>query len=99
MRQDKKRGGAKPRVLSEAFHQMVKTAWIVQVGLVVSFLASMGRSGLVAEATTVPAAPSNVTASPASSSAIGISWVNNSNDQTGYRVERSTNGPGGRLVL
>ncbi|HSZ59475.1 MAG TPA: DUF4082 domain-containing protein, partial [Tepidisphaeraceae bacterium] len=42
--------------------------------------------------TTVPAAPSNLSAAAASSSQINLSWTDNSNNETGFLIERSTNG-------
>ena len=47
-----------------------------------------------ASATTfsVPAAPSNLTATAVSSSRIDLSWTDNSSDETGFRIYRSTNG-------
>jgi hypothetical protein len=41
---------------------------------------------------TLPAAPSNLTATAASSSQINLSWTDNSNNETGFRIERSTDG-------
>jgi len=43
----------------------------------------------------VPAAPSNLTATAASSSQINLSWTDNSTDETGFRLERSTNATSG----
>src|SRR6266849_3400570 len=48
-----------------------------------------------ASATTLaapPAAPSNLVATAASSSQINLSWTNNASNQTGFKVERSTDG-------
>lgn len=42
--------------------------------------------------TTVPSAPSNLTASAVSSSSINLSWTDNSSDETGFIVQRSTDG-------
>jgi hypothetical protein len=39
---------------------------------------------------TVPAAPSNLTATAASSSQINLAWTDNSSNETGFLVERST---------
>ncbi len=38
------------------------------------------------------AAPSNLTATPASSSQINLSWTDNSNNETSFKIERSTDG-------
>ena len=37
-----------------------------------------------------PAAPSNLAASPASTSSIGLSWTDNASNETAYKVERAT---------
>jgi len=39
-----------------------------------------------------PAAPSNLTAIAVSASQINLAWTDNSNGETGYKVERSTDG-------
>lgn len=53
-----------------------------------------GASGFsgTASATTVPAKPDSLTAEAGSNTAIDLSWVDNSDGETGYRVERSTDG-------
>jgi len=48
-----------------------------------------GQSGGTA---TAPAAPSSLFASAANSSAINLSWADNSTNETGFSVERSTDG-------
>jgi hypothetical protein len=45
-----------------------------------------------APAPAVPAAPSALVASAASASAINLNWTDNSTDETGFEVERSTDG-------
>jgi GH18 family chitinase len=40
---------------------------------------------------TIPAAPSGLTATAASSSQIDLSWTDNSTNETGFRIERSLN--------
>lgn len=40
---------------------------------------------------TIPAAPSNPSASAVSSTQINFSWTDNSNNETGFRIERSPN--------
>src|SRR4029077_12506333 len=42
--------------------------------------------------TPTPAAPTNLTATAASSSQINLSWTDNSSNETGFYVERSTDG-------
>jgi fibronectin type 3 domain-containing protein len=37
-------------------------------------------------------APSNLAASPAGATKVGLTWVDNSDNESGFRVERSTNG-------
>ena len=44
---------------------------------------------------TLPAAPSTLTATAASSSQINLSWTDNSNNETGFKVERSPDGSTG----
>ena len=46
---------------------------------------------------TAPAAPSNLSASAASSTAINLSWADNSSDETGFKIERKI-GSGGTYV-
>lgn len=41
---------------------------------------------------TVPAAPSGTTATAASSTTINVGWADNSSNETGFRIERSTAG-------
>jgi fibronectin type 3 domain-containing protein len=41
---------------------------------------------------TTPAAPTGLTAAASSSSQIDLTWTDNATDETGYRVERSTDG-------
>jgi regulation of enolase protein 1 (concanavalin A-like superfamily) len=38
-----------------------------------------------------PQAPSSVTATPASTTQVNLTWIDNADDETAYRVERSTN--------
>jgi|GEM_PF-2508943 len=50
-------------------------------------------SGIVQGTTLpLPQAPSNLTATPVSSTQIKLSWQDNSSDETGFRVEMSTDG-------
>jgi titin len=42
--------------------------------------------------TSGPAAPSNLTASAVSSSRINLAWADNATNESGYTVERSTDG-------
>lgn len=51
--------------------------------------ASSGTSTLVQ---TVPTAPSSLSVSATSSSAASVRWADNSSDETGFKLERSTNG-------
>jgi hypothetical protein len=39
---------------------------------------------------TIPAAPSGLTATPASSSEIDLSWTNNATNQTGFQIDQAT---------
>jgi hypothetical protein len=63
----------------------------------VSAYNSIGSSGYsnTASATTLglpPAAPSGLTATAVSDSAIDLAWIDNSDNETGFTVERSPNG-------
>jgi hypothetical protein len=46
------------------------------------------------QGTTMPAAPSNLTATAASSSQINLAWTDNASNETGFKVERSTSSSG-----
>ncbi|HEY4491896.1 MAG TPA: fibronectin type III domain-containing protein, partial [Acidobacteriota bacterium] len=46
----------------------------------------------------LPAAPSNLIASAVSKSQINLSWLDNSNNEQGFRIERSTNGNSFTLI-
>ena len=46
--------------------------------------------GLVTPPTTPPAAPSNLAATATSASSIKLTWVDNSNNESGFKIERST---------
>jgi titin len=48
--------------------------------------------------TTRPVAPSSLAATAASSSSISLSWVDNSNNETGFRIERATGSTGGSFT-
>ena len=54
-------------------------------------IVSAFRLGPVATPTT-PTAPSGLTASPVSSSQINLTWTDSSTNETGFKVERSTDG-------
>ncbi|MBI4282907.1 MAG: c-type cytochrome [Chloroflexi bacterium] len=45
----------------------------------------------VAPPVSIPAAPSSLTALAASAGEVNLSWVDNSADETGFRIERATN--------
>lgn len=49
-------------------------------------------SGWVQTPDTIPTAPSGLAASTTSSSAINLTWTDNSNNESGFKVERSPNG-------
>ncbi|MFW5951180.1 MAG: fibronectin type III domain-containing protein, partial [Gemmatimonadota bacterium] len=42
--------------------------------------------------TTLPAPPSRLSAAPASDTAVDLAWADNSDTETGFRIERSTDG-------
>jgi hypothetical protein len=46
--------------------------------------------GLFTPPTTAPAAPSSLTATAAGATNVTLNWVNNANNQAGYKIERST---------
>jgi hypothetical protein len=46
---------------------------------------------------TIPAAPSNLTASAVSATTIHLSWVDNSTNETGFSIERASYNPKGKL--
>ena len=45
-----------------------------------------------------PAAPTNLVATAISSSQIGLSWTDNANNETGFQIQRSTNGVNFALI-
>lgn len=53
-------------------------------------IADLTGKDFVATANTVPAAPSGLNATPRSSSRIDLAWVDNANNEDGYKVERRT---------
>jgi subtilisin family serine protease len=55
---------------------------------------NLARAVSALPTTTVPTAPSGLTAAAASTSQINLSWVDNSNNETGFYIERKT-GSGG----
>ncbi len=46
----------------------------------------------VVKGTTLPGPPSNLTATAVSSSQINLAWTDNSSNETGFKIERSTDG-------
>lgn len=48
---------------------------------------------------TPPQAPSGLTVTSVSGSAMRLDWTDNSNDETGFEIERSANGSGGPFTL
>ena len=46
--------------------------------------------GLLAPPTSPPAAPSNLTAAALSATSVQLQWVNNANNQAGFKIERAT---------
>jgi hypothetical protein len=50
--------------------------------------------GLVTQATSLPAAPTNLVASTATSTSIGLTWTDNSNNESGFVIQRSTSSTG-----
>src|SRR5439155_17551527 len=51
-----------------------------------------GTSSATASATTFPAAPSGLGATAASTTQIDLSWTDNSEGETGFKIERSDDG-------
>ncbi len=47
--------------------------------------------GLLSTTTSAPAAPTSLAATANNSSSITLNWINNANNQTGFKIERSTN--------
>lgn len=71
--------------------------------IVRAFNGAGGANSAPASATTltpppVPAAPSGLTAAPASDTAIDLSWTDNSTDETGFQIERSPDGASWAVV-
>ena len=53
---------------------------------------AMTSASTRAPATSVPGAPTNLTANPANADEINLSWIDNAGNEDGFKVERSTNG-------
>jgi peptidyl-Asp metalloendopeptidase len=51
-----------------------------------------GGGGSSAATVTAPTAPSSLSATATSASAVTARWTDNSNDETGFKIERSSNG-------
>jgi mono/diheme cytochrome c family protein len=57
-----------------------------------STASNTGSATTLAAAVTVPAAPSSLAATASSASRIDLTWVDNAGNETGFRIQRSTNG-------
>jgi mono/diheme cytochrome c family protein len=59
----------------------------------ITALATWLKSGstTTTPSTTVPAAPGNLSATAASSTQVNLTWADNSNNETGFRIQRATN--------
>jgi hypothetical protein len=55
---------------------------------------ALAHSGTLATISTPPTAPSNLTATVASTTQINLSWQDNSSDETGFKLERKTGASG-----
>jgi hypothetical protein len=78
---------------------------VLSIGATVEIKAARGEDALVAQTITVvipgtippttgvtiPAAPSGLTATASGSSQVNLSWTDNSNNETGFKVQRATN--------
>jgi hypothetical protein len=62
------------------------------VDLVADAVRLVYRSAAVPSVPAGPVAPSNLTASVFSSNSVSLSWTDRSGDETGFRIERSTDG-------
>ena len=65
--------------------------WNTRIGSF-AYPSCMGGGGGGGGGTTVPAVPSGLSATAASRTQINLTWVDASSDETGFKVERSTNG-------
>jgi len=65
--------------------------WLTPTGLSEVVAVSMGDSHLLAVAD-LPAVPSGLTATTASTLHINLAWTNNASNEDGFKVERSTDG-------
>jgi hypothetical protein len=60
----------------------------------------VGVFGLLAPPTSPPAAPSNLAASGVGATSVQLTWVNNANNQAGFKIERATgNGPFAQIAV
>jgi hypothetical protein len=62
-----------------------------QTGALVDSAYSLEANATTQGTLSVPAAPSGLTAAPASSSEIDLAWTDNSSNETGFEIDRATN--------
>src|SRR5436309_15510583 len=69
------------------------------IAFLLMIVALVSGTTITASAAAQPNAPSNTNAVAVSDSQVNVSWQDNSPNETGFEVHRSTNGPNGSFIL
>jgi len=69
------------------------------IAFLLMIVALVSGTTITASAAAQPNAPSNTNAVAMSDSKVNVSWQDNSPNETGFEVHRSTNGPSGAFTL
>ena len=69
------------------------------IAFLLMIVALVSGTTITASAAAQPNAPSNTNAVAVSDSQVNVSWQDNSPNETGFEIHRSTNGPSGAFTL
>ena len=84
--------GTAPNPIADAAHSYASKGTYNAVLTVIDSGGWSDTASVVITVTGAPQAPSNLTAAAVSSSQVNVAWTDNSNDETGFVIERSANG-------